>query len=60
MIQLIFKFDGFHGCFVIVTGAKMFSYYIKIVPTMYVTEDGQTVHTNQFSVTKHEKVGATE
>ncbi|XP_073995194.1 endoplasmic reticulum-Golgi intermediate compartment protein 3 [Rhodnius prolixus] len=37
-------------------GAKMFSYYIKIVPTMYVTEDGQTVHTNQFSVTKHEKV----
>ncbi|KAK9510352.1 hypothetical protein O3M35_005156 [Rhynocoris fuscipes] len=37
-------------------GSKMFNYYIKIVPTLYVGEDGKTIQTNQFSVTKHEKI----
>lgn len=33
----------------------MFQYYIKIVPTMYVKLSGETIHTNQFSVTRHSK-----
>lgn len=33
----------------------MFQYYIKIVPTMYVKLSGDTVYTNQFSVTRHSK-----
>jgi hypothetical protein len=37
-------------------GATMFNYYIKIVPTLYVNSDGATLPTNQFSVTRHEKV----
>ncbi|CAG4968007.1 unnamed protein product [Colias eurytheme] len=36
-------------------GAVMFQYYIKIVPTMYVSLDNQVLHTNQFSVTRHQK-----
>lgn len=34
----------------------MFQYYIKIVPTSYVKTDGTIIHSNQFSVTKHQKV----
>lgn len=41
-------------CFVL--GATMFQYYIKIVPTTYVRKDGSVLQTNQFSVTKHQKV----
>ncbi|KAJ1530346.1 hypothetical protein ONE63_005259 [Megalurothrips usitatus] len=37
-------------------GATMFQYYIKIVPTTYVRRDGSVLQTNQFSVTKHQKV----
>lgn len=33
----------------------MFQYYIKIVPTEFVPLNGPTLHTNQFSVTKHQK-----
>ncbi|CAG9566985.1 unnamed protein product [Danaus chrysippus] len=33
----------------------MFQYYLKIVPTMYVKLDGSILHTNQFSVTRHQK-----
>lgn len=33
----------------------MFQYYIKIVPTMYVKLNGETIYTNQFSVTRHTK-----
>lgn len=33
----------------------MFQYYIKIVPTMYVKASGETINTNQFSVTRHSK-----
>lgn len=33
----------------------MFQYYLKIVPTMYVKLDGTILHTNQFSVTRHQK-----
>lgn len=33
----------------------MFNYYIKIVPTMFIKKDGQKIHTNQFSVTRHKK-----
>ncbi|XP_055624120.1 endoplasmic reticulum-Golgi intermediate compartment protein 3 [Toxorhynchites rutilus septentrionalis] len=36
-------------------GAMMFQYYIKIVPTEFVPLNGPTLHTNQFSVTKHQK-----
>lgn len=36
-------------------GAIMFQYFIKIVPTMFVPESGATLHTNQFSVTTHQK-----
>lgn len=35
--------------------SMMFHYYIKIVPTMYVKSNGETIHTNQFSVTRHSK-----
>ncbi|KRT78291.1 hypothetical protein AMK59_7404, partial [Oryctes borbonicus] len=37
-------------------GSTMFQYYIKIVPTFYVKKDGTIIHSNQFSVTKHNKV----
>ncbi|XP_059608616.1 endoplasmic reticulum-Golgi intermediate compartment protein 3 [Phlebotomus argentipes] len=37
-------------------GATMFQYYVKIVPTLYVKRGGEAVHTNQFSVTRHQKV----
>ncbi|CAG9767894.1 unnamed protein product [Ceutorhynchus assimilis] len=37
-------------------GATMFQYHIKIVPTSYVKKDGSVIHSNQFSVTKHQKV----
>ncbi|XP_058829059.1 endoplasmic reticulum-Golgi intermediate compartment protein 3 isoform X2 [Topomyia yanbarensis] len=36
-------------------GAMMFQYYIKIVPTEFIPLDGPKLHTNQFSVTKHQK-----
>ncbi|KAL0849130.1 hypothetical protein ABMA28_013479 [Loxostege sticticalis] len=36
-------------------GAVMFQYYLKIVPTMYVKLDETVLHTNQFSVTRHQK-----
>ena len=32
-----------------------FSYYLKIVPTTYISLDGSKVTTNQFSVTRHQK-----
>lgn len=38
-----------------ITDSMMFQYYIKIVPTMYVKLSGETVYTNQFSVTRHSK-----
>ncbi|KAJ8358863.1 hypothetical protein SKAU_G00153880 [Synaphobranchus kaupii] len=34
----------------------MYQYFVKIVPTIYVKGDGEVVKTNQFSVTRHEKV----
>jgi len=33
-----------------------FNYYLKIVPTTYISLNGSKVRTNQFSVTRHEKV----
>ncbi|XP_043946036.1 endoplasmic reticulum-Golgi intermediate compartment protein 3 [Protopterus annectens] len=36
--------------------SMMFQYFVKIVPTVYVQLDGEVVKTNQFSVTRHEKV----
>ncbi|XP_078274719.1 endoplasmic reticulum-Golgi intermediate compartment protein 3 isoform X1 [Rhinoraja longicauda] len=36
--------------------SMMFQYFVKIVPTIYVKLDGEMVRTNQFSVTRHEKV----
>jgi len=39
-----------------ISGATMFQYYVKIVPTTYVRKDGAVWQTNQFSVTRHQKV----
>lgn len=39
----------------LVPAAIMFQYYIKIVPTLLEKENGETVFTNQFSVTKYQK-----
>uniref|UniRef100_A0A8C5FXZ6 Endoplasmic reticulum-Golgi intermediate compartment protein n=1 Tax=Gouania willdenowi TaxID=441366 RepID=A0A8C5FXZ6_GOUWI len=36
--------------------SMMYQYFVKIVPTIYVKTDGDVVKTNQFSVTRHEKV----
>ncbi|XP_028667702.1 endoplasmic reticulum-Golgi intermediate compartment protein 3 isoform X2 [Erpetoichthys calabaricus] len=36
--------------------SMMYQYFVKIVPTIYVSSDGEVVKTNQFSVTRHEKV----
>ncbi|XP_029006488.1 endoplasmic reticulum-Golgi intermediate compartment protein 3 isoform X2 [Betta splendens] len=36
--------------------SMMYQYFVKIVPTVYVKTDGEVVKTNQFSVTRHEKV----
>lgn len=36
-------------------GATMFQYHIKIVPTSYMRKDGSVIHSNQYSVTKHQK-----
>ncbi|KOB76891.1 Ptx1 protein [Operophtera brumata] len=36
-------------------GAVMFQYYLKIIPTLYVNLNNNLVHTNQFSVTRHQK-----
>uniref|UniRef100_A0A672Q4R2 Endoplasmic reticulum-Golgi intermediate compartment protein n=1 Tax=Sinocyclocheilus grahami TaxID=75366 RepID=A0A672Q4R2_SINGR len=36
--------------------SMMYQYFVKIVPTIYVKADGEVVKTNQFSVTRHEKV----
>ncbi|KAL5015449.1 hypothetical protein ScPMuIL_009719 [Solemya velum] len=35
---------------------KMYQYYVKIVPTTYTKTNGETVYTNQFSVTKNDKI----
>lgn len=35
--------------------AIMYQYFLKIVPTMYVSQSGSILHTNQFSVTTHQK-----
>ena len=37
-------------------GATMFQYYLKIVPTTYARADGNVFLTNQYSVTRHQKV----
>uniref|UniRef100_A0AAY4EXY5 Endoplasmic reticulum-Golgi intermediate compartment protein n=1 Tax=Denticeps clupeoides TaxID=299321 RepID=A0AAY4EXY5_9TELE len=36
--------------------SMMYQYFVKIVPTIYVKGDGEVVKTNQFSVTRHEKI----
>nr|XP_033819255.1 endoplasmic reticulum-Golgi intermediate compartment protein 3 isoform X4 [Geotrypetes seraphini] len=36
--------------------SMMFQYFVKIVPTVYVKLDGEVLRTNQFSVTRHEKM----
>uniref|UniRef100_A0A3Q4BG11 Endoplasmic reticulum-Golgi intermediate compartment protein n=1 Tax=Mola mola TaxID=94237 RepID=A0A3Q4BG11_MOLML len=38
------------------TASMMYQYFVKIVPTVYVKTDGELVKSNQFSVTRHEKV----
>lgn len=58
-----FYYDNFviiFVCFFLIftiwpVASMMFQYYIKIVPTMYVKSTGDTIHTNQFSVTRHSK-----
>ncbi|KAG9473834.1 hypothetical protein GDO78_004243 [Eleutherodactylus coqui] len=39
-----------------VQSSMMFQYFVKIVPTVYVKVDGEALRTNQFSVTRHEKI----
>ncbi|KAH0619012.1 hypothetical protein JD844_018612 [Phrynosoma platyrhinos] len=36
--------------------SMMFQYFVKVVPTVYMKVDGEVVRTNQFSVTRHEKI----
>ncbi|KAK2166251.1 hypothetical protein LSH36_40g05030 [Paralvinella palmiformis] len=36
--------------------SMMFQYFVKIVPTSYVRINGEMLETNQYSVTKHQKV----
>eukprot|EP00727_Mastigamoeba_balamuthi_P011387 m51a1_g6871 putative endoplasmic reticulum-golgi intermediate compartment protein 3-like isoform x2 (576) ;mRNA; f:168986-173271 len=36
-------------------GSSMFQYFIKVVPTSYVSLDGRVLTTNQYSVTEHSK-----
>ncbi|XP_061894066.1 endoplasmic reticulum-Golgi intermediate compartment protein 3 isoform X1 [Entelurus aequoreus] len=36
--------------------SMMYQYFVKIVPTVYMKTDGEVVKSNQFSVTRHEKV----
>jgi hypothetical protein len=38
------------------TGSAMYQYFIKIVPTTYKESSGEVIHSNQFSVTEHERV----
>ncbi|KAM3922625.1 endoplasmic reticulum-Golgi intermediate compartment protein 3 isoform 2-T2 [Leptodactylus fuscus] len=38
--------------------SMMFQYFVKIVPTVYVKVDGEVLRTNQFSVTRHEKIAS--
>jgi len=37
------------------SGSAMFKYFVKIVPTIYESLDGNVINTNQFSVTEHIK-----
>ncbi|XP_075022254.1 endoplasmic reticulum-Golgi intermediate compartment protein 3 isoform X3 [Calonectris borealis] len=39
-----------------VHASMMFQYFVKVVPTVYMKVDGEVVRTNQFSVTRHEKI----
>ncbi|XP_073462660.1 endoplasmic reticulum-Golgi intermediate compartment protein 3 [Aquarana catesbeiana] len=41
-----------------VQSSMMFQYFVKIVPTVYVQIDGEVLRTNQFSVTRHEKIAS--
>ncbi|KAM9260457.1 endoplasmic reticulum-Golgi intermediate compartment protein 3 isoform 2-T3 [Cariama cristata] len=38
--------------------SMMFQYFVKVVPTVYMKVDGEVVRTNQFSVTRHEKIAS--
>ncbi|CAE8707768.1 unnamed protein product, partial [Polarella glacialis] len=40
---------------VVLKGAYMFHYYIKLVPTLFRRADGTEVYTHQYSVTSNEK-----
>uniref|UniRef100_A0A8C6TAE6 Endoplasmic reticulum-Golgi intermediate compartment protein n=1 Tax=Neogobius melanostomus TaxID=47308 RepID=A0A8C6TAE6_9GOBI len=44
------------GDMTILDPSMMYQYFVKIVPTIYVKTDGEVVKSNQFSVTRHEKV----
>lgn len=39
-------------------GGTMFQYYVKIIPTLYQRKDNTVFYSNQFSVTKHNKVNS--
>ncbi|ESO12742.1 hypothetical protein HELRODRAFT_105492 [Helobdella robusta] len=39
--------------------STMFHYYVKVVPTTYSKLNGETIYTNQYSVTKHTKIYTT-
>ena len=37
-------------------GSAMYQYFVKIVPTIYESLDGNVINTNQFSVTEHTRM----
>lgn len=41
--------------FLFLPGSSMYQYFIKIVPTTYLKLDNSIIHSNQYSVTKHQK-----
>lgn len=56
--ELIVFIDFLKSFFIVIyfLEGMMFHYYIKIVPTLYVNEEGMEYETDQYSVTKYEKV----
>ena len=46
---------GINGIFYSLIGGIMFQYFIKVVPTLYRRLNNETMGTNQFAVTKHQR-----
>eukprot|EP00049_Salpingoeca_infusionum_P027906 m.34926 g.34926 ORF g.34926 m.34926 type:complete len:394 (-) comp9832_c0_seq1:231-1412(-) len=44
-----------HSDDAVTPGSTMFQYFVKVVPTRYTDTSGKELHTNQYSVTMHQK-----